>query len=104
MVRLLRTASLISLPTGFALAQAPNTPPGAPPGAGARPARPAPPTRDPNTPGYVKATDLPDGQLPPVNTDGNYIIGPTHNPAPEMAVKEGVPQGTVVDFTMSSAD
>ena len=69
-----------------------------------RPARPTPPTRDPNTPAYVKATDLPDGAVPPANADGNFILGPTHNPAPEMAPHEGVPQGAVIEFTMNSAD
>jgi enterochelin esterase-like enzyme len=69
-----------------------------------RPARPAPPTRDPNTPGYVKGQDLPDGAIPPVKADGNFILGPTHNPAPEMAVQEGVPQGEIFNFTMESAD
>jgi enterochelin esterase-like enzyme len=68
------------------------------------PARPAPPTRDPSTPGYVTAKELPDGAVPPADADGNFIIGPTHPPAPEMAVQEGVPQGTVHNFTMSSAD
>jgi len=67
-------------------------------------ARPVPPTRDPNTPGYVTAKDLPDGTVPPPDADGNFIIGPTHNPAPDMAVHEGVAQGTVSNFTMSSAD
>jgi iron(III)-enterobactin esterase len=66
--------------------------------------RPVPPTRDPNTPGYVQAKELPDGAVPPVDADGNFIIGPTHHPAPEMTVQEGVPQGTVSTFTMSSAD
>src|SRR5438128_3617075 len=66
--------------------------------------RPVPPTRDPNTPGYVQAKELPDGAVPPADADGNFIIGPTHNPAPEMTVQEGVPQGTVYTFTMSSAD
>ena len=42
--------------------------------------------------------------MPPVTVNGNFIIGPTHSPAPEMSVKEGVPQGTVYTFTMSSAD
>ncbi len=69
-----------------------------------RPLRPKPPTRDPNTPGYVTAKDLPDGANPSPNADGNFILGPTHNPAPEMTVHEGVPQGTVYEFTMSSAD
>src|SRR5438094_1159296 len=66
--------------------------------------RPVPPTRDPNTPGYVQAKELPDGAVPPADADGNFIIGPTHNPAPEMTVQEGVPQGTVSTFTMSSTD
>jgi iron(III)-enterobactin esterase len=66
--------------------------------------RPVPPTRDPNTPGYVQAKELPDGAVPPVDADGNFIIGPTHNAAPETTVQEGVPQGTVYTFTMSSAD
>ena len=67
-------------------------------------ARPTPPTRDPNTPGYVKAKELPDGANAPVKEDGNFILGPTHNPAPEMTVQEGVPQGTVYNFTMESTD
>jgi enterochelin esterase-like enzyme len=67
-------------------------------------ARPTPPTRDPHTPGYVTATELPDGAIPQADTDGNFIIGPTHNPASEMTVQDDVPQGTVYDFTMNSAD
>ena len=66
--------------------------------------RPGPPTRDPLTPGYVNATELPDGAVPPVNVNGNFIIGPTHPASPDMAVTEGVPQGTIHNFTMSSAD
>ena len=68
------------------------------------PARPAPPTREPNTPGYVAAKELPDGTIPPADADGNFIIGPTHNRAPEMNVQTNVLQGTVYDFTLSSAD
>jgi iron(III)-enterobactin esterase len=71
--------------------------------------RPTYPTRDPHTAGYVKATELPDGSNAPADKDGNFIVGPTYTPAPEMAtpemtVKEGVPQGTVIEFTMSSAE
>jgi iron(III)-enterobactin esterase len=66
--------------------------------------RPTPPTRDPHTPGYVTATELPDGTIPPADADGNFIIGPTHNRAPEMMVQTNVPQGTVYNFTMNSAD
>jgi iron(III)-enterobactin esterase len=66
--------------------------------------RPTPPARDPNTPGYVAAKELPDGAVPPADADGNFIIGPTHNPAPEMTVQDGVPQGRICTFTMASAD
>jgi enterochelin esterase-like enzyme len=110
MFRLIGIASLFSLIAGAAssIAQTtiqttPQTPATTPPAA-ARPARPTPPTRDPNTPGYVTAKELPDGVNPPANADGNFIIGPTHNPAPEMTPQQGVPQGTVSEFIMNSAD
>jgi len=67
-------------------------------------ARPVPPTRDPHTAGYVDAKELPDGANAPANSDGNFILGPTHPPAAEVSVKAGVPQGTVYEFTMNSAD
>ncbi|HTR42452.1 MAG TPA: alpha/beta hydrolase-fold protein [Pseudomonadales bacterium] len=66
--------------------------------------RPTPPLRDPHGPGYVTAKELPDGEVPPADVDGNFIIGPTHKPAPEIEVQPGVPQGTVYKFTMSSTD
>ena len=50
------------------------------------------------------AKDLPDGANAPANTNGNFILGSTHNPAPESTVQQGVPQGTVYNFTMNSAD
>jgi hypothetical protein len=51
--------------------------------AGARPPkRRVFPIRDPHTFGFVKATELPDGTNPPPKKDGNFIIGPTHKPAP----------------------
>jgi enterochelin esterase family protein len=76
----------------------------APGGSEARRVRPVPPTRDPHTPGYVAAKELADGLVPPPTADGNFIIGPTHNPAPEMTVQESVPHGTVYTFTMESAE
>jgi iron(III)-enterobactin esterase len=76
----------------------------APPAPGGRPPRPTPPTRDPRTPGYVKAIELPDGTLPPPTAEGNFIIGPTHTPAPETIAQAGVPRGTVCDITMHSED
>ena len=69
-----------------------------------RPARSTPPARDPHAPGYVTATELPDGAVPPVDTDGNFITGPTHSPAPEMTAQTNVPQGTIYSFTMSSTN
>ena len=71
----------------------------------ANPPRPTPPTRDPNTPGYVAARELPDGTVPAADADGNFILGPTHSfPAPDMTVHDGVPQGTVYEFTINSTD
>jgi enterochelin esterase family protein len=98
MFRVLAIASLTVLLAGLApaRAQAPVAP--------VRPARPTPPTRDPHTPGYVSAKDLPDGANPSPTADGNFVLGPTHNPAPEMSAQEGVPQGTVYTFTMESGD
>jgi enterochelin esterase family protein len=99
--RFLSISSLIIplLGVGPAIAQAPPVP-----AASTRPVRPTPPTRIPNTSGYVTAKELPDGVNPPANTDGNFILGPTHNPAPEMLDRDGVPHGTVYEFTMNSAD
>ncbi len=97
MFRLLKVALLmgVAIAPSCSIAQAPATAP---------PARPTPPTRDPHSPGYVTAKELPDGAVPPANADGNFIIDPTHNPAPEMSPPPGTPQGTIVEFTMSSAD
>src|SRR5262245_38118602 len=103
-------ALLIGVMTGVYPGMAQGTaPPAAPPaGQTAQPpppaARPTPPTRDPNAPGYVTAKELADGAVPPADADGNFITGPTHNPAPEMTAQDGVPQGAVYTFTMSSAD
>jgi enterochelin esterase-like enzyme len=69
-----------------------------------RPARPTPPARNPNTPGFVAAKELPDGDVPSPDAEGNFIIGPTHHRAPETIVQTSVPQGTIYNFTMSSAD
>jgi iron(III)-enterobactin esterase len=66
--------------------------------------RPTPPTRDPHTSGYVAATELPDSTIPSPHADGNFILGPTHNPAPETSPRPAVPQGNIYEFTMSSTD
>ena len=95
--KLFRVAISISLMAGVIPMMAADAP-------AAPKARPTPPTRDPGTPGYVAAKELPDGAVPPADADGNFIIGPTHKAAAEMAVKEGVPKGTVINLTMKSAD
>jgi hypothetical protein len=41
-----------------------------------------PPVRDPHAPGYVEAKELPDGDVPPADPHGNFIVGPTHRAAP----------------------
>ena len=104
MLRLLSVAGLVSLMVGSAMAQAPAISPAPNPAPGARPVRTPPPTRDPHTPGYVKAKELADGANAPPTEDGNFILGPTHPAAPEMTVKEGVPQGEIFNFTMESTD
>jgi len=91
--RLRRLALLIGFMAGSGMASAQG-----------RPAkRPTPPTRNPHTPGYVSAKELPDGKVPPPTADGNFIVGPTHNPAPELTEHQGVPHGAVYEFTMNSA-
>jgi enterochelin esterase family protein len=100
--RRLSMAFLISLMAGGNATMAQTTNPTPP--TIARPTRAAPPTRDPNTPGYVAATELPDGTVPSPDVEGNFIIGPTHRRAPEMTAQEGVPQGTIFNLTMSSAE
>jgi len=66
--------------------------------------RPTPTARDPFTPGFVQATELPDGAVPSPDADGNFVIGPTHKPAREMVESEDVPKGKVFDLTMQSTD
>jgi enterochelin esterase-like enzyme len=104
-IGLMAVAAAGQMPAKTADPMPPETAPQTPaPPAATRRARPPAPVRDPNTPGFVKAKELPDGTVPPANADGNFIIGPTHNRAPEFDVQDGVPKGTLYEFTMSSAD
>jgi len=111
MSRFLNLSLPISLIAGAALAMA-QTPAAQPTPPAAAPAPPVPPrptasqlpVRDPHAPGFVTATKLPDGAVPPPTADGNFIIGPTHKPAPETIAQPDVPKGTVFEFAMSSAD
>lgn len=72
--------------------------------ASAQAQRREPPARDPHAEGFVAATELPDGQMPPVDANGNFIVGPTHKPVPEMQRRAGGLRGRVVEFTMKSED
>jgi len=98
----LRIGLMVGVGVGVTVAQTPAAT--ELPATATHPARPVPPTRDPHTAGYVTATELPDGNVPAANADGNFILGPTHTPAAEMADQSGVPQGALIEFTMSSAD
>ena len=65
----------------------------------------APPDpRDPHTPGFVEAKELPDGDVPPTDENGNFIIGPTHKHSENTALRQDVPHGHIHDLTMYSKD
>jgi len=66
--------------------------------------RPATPIRDPHSPGYVSAKELPDGTVPPADADGNFILGPKHDAAPGMSAANALRNGTVIEFTMNSTE
>src|SRR5258708_6249655 len=53
---------------------------------------------DAKTPSAAK--DAPESVL----ADGDYKIGPMYIDAPELMVKDGVPKGSIHEFTMDSAD
>lgn len=68
--------------------------------------RPQPPTRPFDAPGTPKFTRL-DGKPgvnPPVDVDGDFLVGPEYVAAPETKVVEGVPQGKVQQFSIDSKD
>lgn len=68
--------------------------------------KPQPPTRPfdaPGAPTFIRLDGKP-GVRPPVDADGNYLVGPDYAPAPETKVVPGVPQGKVTQFVMNSKD
>src|SRR5277367_3902705 len=99
-MKYLASVVVLTFCAAFAPAQTPPAEAPLPPGAARPQPRPPNPLRDPHAPGYVTATALPDGTNAPAKEDGNFILGPTHPAAPEMAAQEGVPKGTVYNFTM----
>lgn len=67
-------------------------------------AKPTPPTRPfdgPGAPKFIRLDGKP-GVNPPVDAEGDFVIGPDYVPAPETKVVEGVPQGKVQQFQIDS--
>ena len=68
--------------------------------------REAPPTRKfdaPGSPTFVRLNAKP-GLNPPLDVNGDFLIGPDYASAPENKVVEGVPQGKVQQFVIDSKD
>ncbi|MBV9122132.1 MAG: esterase family protein [Planctomycetes bacterium] len=63
-----------------------------------------PPVRKFDDPGAPPFKVLKTGENPPLDEDGNFVIGPEYQPAPERTVVEGVPQGKVKQFTIASKE
>ena len=69
------------------------------------PARPTPPTRPFNAPDAPQFTVIKGvGANAPLEAEGNYVIGPDYVLPKEANVADGVPQGSVQQFTMESRD
>ncbi len=71
-----------------------------------KPDRPPPPTRTfdgPGAPAFIRLDGKP-GANPPVDANGDYVVGPKYVAAPENKVIEGVPKGRVEQFVMNSKD
>src|SRR5215469_7142772 len=64
----------------------------------------APPVRVFDAPGAPRFTVLNTGENPPLDMDGNFVIGPKYVPAPERKVVQGVPQGKVQQFVIDSKE
>ncbi|HUR58726.1 MAG TPA: alpha/beta hydrolase-fold protein [Opitutaceae bacterium] len=111
--RLLLVGGALSLPFFTAVAQ-PST--GTTPPPAAKKARPPAPTRLPTAPGTPKLTVVgakpgeeslmrgAPGKNPPLDAEGDFLIGPDYVRAPELTAVEGVPKGRVERFTMKSED
>lgn len=68
------------------------------------PALGAPPIREFDAAGAPPFKMLKPGESPPLNVHDNFVIGPEYIPAPELKVIDGVPQGTVQQFTIDSKE
>jgi iron(III)-enterobactin esterase len=61
----------------------------------------APPTRALDGAGAPTFTRIPSGN-PPATAEGDFVVGPEYAAPPELTVRDGVPAGTVTQFTMDS--
>jgi enterochelin esterase-like enzyme len=66
--------------------------------------RAQPPVRKYDAPGAPPFKVLGTSETPPLDVDGNFVIGPNYKPAPERQVVGGVRQGTVKQFTIDSKE
>src|ERR1700726_534725 len=64
----------------------------------------APPARKFDAPGSPPFQVLKTGENPPLDVDGNFVIGPEYVPAPERKPFKGVPQGKVQQFVIDSKE
>src|SRR5271166_3553101 len=64
----------------------------------------APPVRKFDDPGSPPFKVLKIGENPPLDVDGNFVIGPEYKPAPERKGVDGVPKGKVKQFTIDSKE
>jgi enterochelin esterase-like enzyme len=64
----------------------------------------APPVRKFDAPGSPPFTMLKTGENPPLDVNGNFVIGPEYVPAPERKTVKGVPQGKVQQFVIDSRE
>jgi iron(III)-enterobactin esterase len=64
----------------------------------------APPVRKSDAPGSPPFKVLNTGDNPPLDVDGNFVIGPEYVPAPERNPVQGVPQGKVQQFVIDSRE
>ena len=67
--------------------------------------RPPAPTRSPTAPGTPKLTAVAaSGMNPPLEAEGDFLIGPDYVRAPELTPRDGVPKGRIERLTLKSAD
>ncbi len=99
---LLGLTALLALMTQSLGADAPQPAP-PPPKQAPKPQPPTRPFDSPDAPKFTRLDGTP-GANPPVDAEGDFVIGPDYVAAPETKAVEGVPQGKVQQFSMDSKD